>query len=196
MGDEQSGKIRVSKEQTNVPHIFAVGDIVYGAPELTPVAIQAGKLLAKRLFEGASNWMDYYKVPTTVFTPLEYSCIGYSEEEANDVYEAQNVEVYHMKNNPLEHYSVKRKSHDGKEMSNTLYFKVICIPSENDKIVGFHYCGPNAGEVMQGFALALRVGCTKADLDDLVGIHPTCAEWFTTLKVTKRSGEDAEATAC
>merc|ERR1712242_375940 len=104
---------------------------------------------------------------------------GYSEEEANDVYEAENVEVYHMKN------------HSGQEMSNTLYFKVIVIPSEKNKIVGFHYCGPNAGEVMQGFALALRVGCTKEDLDDLVGIHPTCAEWFTTLKVTKRSGAAA-----
>lgn len=108
-------------------------------------------------FEGASNWMDYYKVATTVFTPLEYSCVGYSEEEAIDVYEAENVEVFHMKNNPLETYSVKRKNHDGKEMSNTLYYKVICIPSEKNKIVGFHYCGPNAGEVMQGFALALRL---------------------------------------
>eukprot|EP00486_Rosalina_sp_Unknown_P006751 CAMPEP_0201572846 /NCGR_PEP_ID=MMETSP0190_2-20130828/16351_1 /ASSEMBLY_ACC=CAM_ASM_000263 /TAXON_ID=37353 /ORGANISM="Rosalina sp." /LENGTH=518 /DNA_ID=CAMNT_0047999121 /DNA_START=37 /DNA_END=1593 /DNA_ORIENTATION=- len=194
--DEDSGKIRCSKEQTNVAHIFAVGDIVYGAPELTPVAIQAGKLLAKRLFKSATNWMDYHFVPTTVFTPCEYSCCGYSEEEAADVYDEENLEVYHMKNNPLETYSVKRKNKDGKEMNNTIYFKVICDKKQKNKIVGFHYCGPNAGEVMQGFALALKVGCTKDDLDNVVGIHPTCAEWFTTLKVTKSSGESAEATAC
>jgi len=194
--DERSGKIRVSKEQTNVAHIYAVGDIVYGAPELTPVAIQSGKLLAQRLFRGASNWMDYHKVPTTVFTPIEYSSVGYSEEEAIEVFGAEDVEVWIMKNNPLETYSVKRKDAAGKEMANTLFFKVIGVKSEGNKLVGLHYCGPNAGEVMQGFALALRVGATKADLDDLVGIHPTCAEWFTTLKVTKASGESAVATSC
>eukprot|EP00485_Elphidium_margaritaceum_P020260 CAMPEP_0202727154 /NCGR_PEP_ID=MMETSP1385-20130828/184979_1 /ASSEMBLY_ACC=CAM_ASM_000861 /TAXON_ID=933848 /ORGANISM="Elphidium margaritaceum" /LENGTH=500 /DNA_ID=CAMNT_0049393393 /DNA_START=47 /DNA_END=1549 /DNA_ORIENTATION=+ len=194
--DAESGKIRVSREQTNVSHIYAVGDIVYGAPELTPVAIQAGKLLALRLFKGATTWMDYHDVPTTVFTPCEYSCVGYSEEEAADVFGAENLEIYHMKNNPLEHYSVKRINKDGKEMNNTLYFKLICDKSQNDKIVGLHYCGPNAGEVMQGFALAVKVGCTKAQLDNLVGIHPTCAEWFTLLKVTKSSGESAEASAC
>jgi len=194
--DADSGKIRCSKEQTNIKHIYAVGDIVYGAPELTPVAIQAGKLLAQRLFANKTNWMDYHFVPTTVFTPVEYGCCGYSEEEAGDVFDAENLEVYHMKNNPLEHYSVKRKSKDGKEMNNTIYFKVICDKTQKNKIVGFHYCGPNAGEVMQGFGLALKIGCTKDDLDNLVGIHPTCAEWFTTLKVTKSSGESAEATAC
>eukprot|EP00484_Ammonia_sp_Unknown_P022963 CAMPEP_0197034662 /NCGR_PEP_ID=MMETSP1384-20130603/12699_1 /TAXON_ID=29189 /ORGANISM="Ammonia sp." /LENGTH=509 /DNA_ID=CAMNT_0042464613 /DNA_START=116 /DNA_END=1645 /DNA_ORIENTATION=- len=194
--DEDSGKIRCSKEQTNVSHIYAVGDIVYGAPELTPVAIQAGKLLAQRLFKNAVNWMDYHFVPTTVFTPCEYACVGYSEDEANDVFGEENLEVYHMKNNPLEHYSVKRKNIEGKEMHNTIFFKVICDKSKKSKIVGFHYCGPNAGEVMQGFGLALKVGCTKDDLDNLVGIHPTCAEWFTLLKVTKASGESAEATAC
>ena len=155
--DEDTGKIRCSKEQTNVPHIFAVGDIVYGAPELTPVAIQAGKLLAQRLFKNASNWMDYHFVPTTVFTPVEYSCCGYSEEEAGDVYDEENLEIYHMKNNPLEHYSVKRKNKDGKEMNNTMFFKVICDKKQNNKVVGIHYCGPNAGEIMQGFALAVKL---------------------------------------
>eukprot|EP01084_Bolivina_argentea_P015190 28397_1 len=194
--DENTGKIRCSKEQTNVKNIFAVGDIVYGAPELTPVAIQAGKLLALRLFKNASNWMDYNRVSTTVFTPCEYSCVGYSEEEAMDVFGEDGLEIYHMKNNPLEHYSVKRKNVSGQEMNNTIYFKIICDKAKNEQIVGFHYCGPSAGEVMQGFALALRLGCKKSDLDDVVGIHPTCAEWFTNLKVTKASGKSAEATAC
>lgn len=118
------------------------------------------------------------------------------EEEAEDVFGEENLEIYLAKNNPLEHYSVKRVNVNGKEMSNTIFFKVICDKSKNEKIVGFHYCGPNAGEVMQGFGLAIKVGCTKDDLDNLVGIHPTCAEWFTTLTVTKRSGQTMEAENC
>jgi len=196
--DEQSGKIRASKEQTSAAHIYAVGDIVYGAPELTPVAIQAGKLLARRLFLGADNWMDYHMVPTTVFTPCEYGCVGYSEEEAMDVFGEEKLRVYVLKNNPLETWSVKRTGADGQELSSTLFFKVVCVDEKEkgEKVVGLHYVGPNAGEVMQGFGLALRLGCTKADLDDLVGIHPTCAEWFTTMTVLKGSGEEVEAEGC
>eukprot|EP00483_Globobulimina_turgida_P000293 UN00293 len=194
--DSDTGKIRCSKEVTNIAHIFAVGDIVYGTPELTPVAIQAGKLLSHRLFGNENNWMDYNFVPTTIFTPCEYANCGYSEEEAEDVYDKDNLQVYHMKNNPLEHYCVKRTNKHAQQMSNSIFFKIICDKTQNEKIVGFHYCGPNAGEIMQGFALALKVGCSKNDLDNIVGIHPTCAEWFTLLKVTKASGDSADATAC
>lgn len=69
-------------EQTNVPHIYAVGDVLEGRPELTPVAIHAGRLLARRVFGGGSQLMDYENVATTVFTPLEYGCVGLSEETA------------------------------------------------------------------------------------------------------------------
>jgi thioredoxin reductase (NADPH) len=80
---ESNGKIKVSDtEQTEVSHIYAIGDVIYGKLELTPVAIKAGKLLAYRLFGGATEKMDYINVPTTVFTPLEYGSCGYSEEEA------------------------------------------------------------------------------------------------------------------
>ena len=158
---DDDGKIRTQREQTNVKHIFAVGDIVYEGLELTPVAIQAGRLLATRLFskdeaKKKRAIMDYTNVPTTVFTPIEYSCVGYNESEANDVYGDDDIEIYHMKNNPLETYGVKRVDHDGNEMINTMYFKVICVKSEKEKIVGLHYVGPNAGEVMQGFALAVK----------------------------------------
>src|SRR5690606_8842983 len=77
---ESNGNINVNNEQTNVPNIYAVGDIVNGTPELTPVAIQAGRLLALRLFKNSKVLMDYVFVPTTIFTPVEYSCCGYSEE--------------------------------------------------------------------------------------------------------------------
>lgn len=78
----KNGKIVTRAEQTNVPHIYAVGDVLDGKPELTPVAIQAGRLLAYRLYKGQHKFMDYTGVPTTVFTPLEYGCVGLSEEAA------------------------------------------------------------------------------------------------------------------
>lgn len=77
-----NGKIVAETEQTNVGNIYAVGDVLDGRPELTPVAIHAGRLLARRLFGGASQLMDYDNVATTVFTPLEYGCVGLSEEQA------------------------------------------------------------------------------------------------------------------
>jgi thioredoxin reductase (NADPH) len=80
---EKNGKFKVNdEEQTNIPHIYAIGDVIYGQLELTPVAIKAGMLLSKRLFAGGTAKMDYISVPTTVFTPLEYGCCGYDEEAA------------------------------------------------------------------------------------------------------------------
>lgn len=80
---EDNGKFKVNeKEQTNVENIYAIGDVIYGQLELTPVAIKAGALLSNRLFAGATDLMDYVNVPTTVFTPLEYGCCGLDEESA------------------------------------------------------------------------------------------------------------------
>ena len=80
---EANGKFIVNdEEQTNVPNIYAIGDVLDGRLELTPVAIRTGQLLADRLFAGATEKMDYVNVPTTVFTPLEYGSCGYTEEEA------------------------------------------------------------------------------------------------------------------
>merc|ERR1719502_2025886 len=92
----KNGKIPTVNEQTNVPHIYAIGDVIDGdalsppsaLTELTPVAIQAGRLLADRLYGGATEQMDYLGVPTTVYTPLEYGCVGYTEEEAEKVFGA------------------------------------------------------------------------------------------------------------
>jgi len=93
---EKNGKFKVNDvEQTNVPHIYAIGDVIHGQPELTPVAIKAGMLLSRRLFEGATEKMDYLNVATTVFTPLEYGTIGYSEDEAKEKFGAENILTYH-----------------------------------------------------------------------------------------------------
>lgn len=97
-----SGKIAAVCEQTNVSHIFALGDVLESRQELTPVAIQAGQLLMRRLYGGASLQMDYDSVPTAVFTPLEYGCVGLSEEEAVAAHGEENVEVYISYFKPLE----------------------------------------------------------------------------------------------
>merc|ERR1719436_1766054 len=86
-----NGKFDCVQERTNVSNIFAIGDVLNGRQELTPVAIQAGKLLSRRLVSDSSLQMDYDKVATTVFTPLEYGCIGYSEEDAKEEFGDDNV---------------------------------------------------------------------------------------------------------
>merc|ERR1719228_1270317 len=132
---------------------------------------------------------DYVNVCTTVFTPLEYGCCGLSEEDAITQYGEENIEVYHQNFWPLEWTVAHRKEND-------CYLKLICLKTENEKVIGLHYLGPNAGEVTQGFGIALKMKATKADFDNLIGIHPTTAENFTTVSITKSSGVDASATGC
>uniref|UniRef100_A0A8B9P1N7 Thioredoxin reductase 1, cytoplasmic n=1 Tax=Apteryx owenii TaxID=8824 RepID=A0A8B9P1N7_APTOW len=180
--NEKTGKIPVNdEEQTNVPYIYAIGDILQDKLELTPVAIQAGRLLVQRLYAGATIKCDYVNVPTTVFTPLEYGACGYSEESAVEKFGEENIEVYHSYFWPLE-WTVPSRD------NNKCYAKIICNIQDNERVIGFHVLGPNAGEVTQGFAAAIKCGMTKAQLDNTIGIHPVCAEIFTTLSVTKRSG--------
>jgi len=144
----------------------------------------------RRLFGTATNLCDYINVPTTVFTPLEYGFCGYSEEEATKEFGADSIEVFHIFFNPLEFSVPHRKE------SEHCYMKLICNKKDNMRALGFHILGPNAGEVTQGFAIGLKLKATKADFDRLIGIHPTVAENFTTLRVTKASNVDARAGNC
>jgi thioredoxin reductase (NADPH) len=195
----RSGKVPVSStEQTNVPHIYALGDIIDGEAldppsaltELTPVAIQAGRLLASRLFvDGFEGKMDYGLVPTTVYTPIEYGSCGLAEEDAIAKLGEKNVEVYHSYFKPLE-WTVPHRG------DNACYAKIICDLTDSERVIGLHVCGPNAGEMTQGFAVAMRCGATKADFTNTVGIHPTTAEEFCILSVSKRSGDSAEKAGC
>jgi len=82
-------------EQTNIENIYAIGDVIHGKLELTPVAIRAGKLLSHRLFGGSYEKMDYINVPTTVFTPIEYGSVGYGEDDAKQKFGADNIRTYH-----------------------------------------------------------------------------------------------------
>ncbi|EDO38228.1 predicted protein [Nematostella vectensis] len=176
-------------EQSSVPNIYAIGDILDGKLELTPVAIQAGRLLSRRLYRNDTKLCDYINVATTVFTPLEYGAIGYSEEDAIQKFGQENVEVYHTLFQPLE-YTVAQRSKDD------CYAKLICNKADSERVVGFHVLGPNAGEITQGYAVAFKCGATKEHFDDTIGIHPTCSETFTLLDVTKRSGASIVSSGC
>jgi len=176
-------------ESTTCASVYAVGDIIEGKPELTPVAIQAGKLLARRLFGGETLKCDYVNVPTTVFTPIEYGAIGLTEEDAIEKYGEDDLEVYQTNFTPLEWTVAHRESNAG-------YAKLLCVKSLQERVVGLHVVGPNAGEMTQGWTVGIKLKATKADFDNSIGIHPTCAEVFTTLNVTKRSGAPKEAGGC
>ena len=154
------------------------------------MAIHAGRLLSRRLFGASpSSVMDYRNVCTTVFTPIEYGTVGYSEEDAKQEYGEENVEVYHKYFIPLEwSLSHSRGEHQG-------FCKAIVYKATR-KVLGLHYLGPNAGEVLQGFGTAMKLGCKFEDIIETVGIHPTTAEEFTTLSITKESGGDAKASGC
>uniref|UniRef100_A0A5S6QG76 Thioredoxin-disulfide reductase n=1 Tax=Trichuris muris TaxID=70415 RepID=A0A5S6QG76_TRIMR len=176
----KSGKVIVDDyDKTNVENIYAIGDIQHGRLELTPVAIRSGKLLARRLFNGSKELMDYDNVPTTVFTPVEYSCVGLSEEAAVQKYGTGEIEVYHAQFSPVE-FSVRQRKNEN------CYIKVICKRASPNKVLGIHYSGPNAGEVMQGFGVAMRCNLTMDQLLGTVGIHPTSAEELVKLRITKR----------
>lgn len=185
----EGDKIDVVNEQTNVPHIYAVGDVLYKKPELTPVAIHAGKLLARRLFGNSTATMNYDNVATTVFTPLEYGCVGLSEEHAVETYGADEVEVYHAYYKPTEFFVPQRSiAH--------CYIKVVALREGDQRVLGLHFIGPQAGEVIQGFAAAINCNLTMSILMNTVGIHPTVAEEFTRINITKRSGKDPNPQSC
>jgi len=193
---EKNSKIEAKLEQTSTPNIYVIGDVMEGCPELTPVAIKAGQLLSKRLFSSyctplGKETMDYKNICTTVFTPIEYSTVGYSEEDAFASFGKENIEVYHKSFIPLEWSLSEGRTHQ-------CFCKVLVHTAEgNDKVVGIHYVGPNAGEVMQGYGVAMKTGkLTFQTIMDTVGIHPTTSEEIVTLSVTKSSGEDAKAGGC
>ena len=132
--------------------------------------------------------MDYINVCTTVFTPLEYSCVGLSEDDAIEKYGQDGVEVYLSEFVPLQ-WSISPTR------TNVNAFTKVLVNKE-DKVLGIHYLGPDAGEVMQGYGVAMKQGLSFKTLQDTVGIHPTSSEEIVTLSITKSSGEDPSAGGC
>ncbi|KAK6306200.1 hypothetical protein J4Q44_G00231250 [Coregonus suidteri] len=129
--------------------------------------------------------MNYDNVATTVFTPLEYGCVGLSEEETEGRHGKDSIEVYHAFYKPLEFTVAER------DIS-----QLVCERGGDQRILGLHFSGPNAGEVTQAFAMGFQCWATLTHLMETVGIHPTCAEELTKMNVSKRSGLDATVTGC
>ncbi|SJK86114.1 thioredoxin reductase (NADPH) [Babesia microti strain RI] len=190
-----NGRIIAENDQTSVPNVFAVGDIVENRPQLAPVAIKAGEMLSRRLFGNSKQMMDYSNIPTTIFTPYEFSTCGLSEEQAIDKYGENNLTIYLSEFTSLEQSLAHRMKtrhlitdEFDTDLPPTCLSKLI-VEKGTDLVVGIHFVGPNAGEVMQGMALAMKLGVKKSDFDLTLGIHPTDAESFMNLNVTKDSGE-------
>lgn len=154
-------------------------------------------MLAQRLFGPEdADWdllkMDYRNVPTTVFSPVEYGAVGYTEEKAIEKFGADNIDVYHIHFKPLE-WSLPALANV--ELMNSPKCMMKQIVYQN-KVVGFHVVSPHAGEITQAVAIAIKAGATKQLFDQTIGIHPTVAEEMTTMNISKRSGEPAERKGC
>ncbi len=164
---DDDGAIVVDEfEDTAVPGIHAVGDVT-GKLELTPVAIAAARRLMDRLFGGRTGAkLDYANVPTVVFSHPPLGTVGLTEEQARERH-GEAVKVYTSRFRPMLTALV-----DSPQRS---LFKLVCV-GEEERVVGIHLLGESADEILQGFAVALKLGVTKRQLDDTVAIHPTSAE--------------------
>ncbi len=186
-------------DATTAPGVYALGDVAVGRPELAPVAIQSGKLLAGRLFapEGSParmRRMHYEHVPTVVFTPLEYASVGLSEEAAARLPGAR-VEIFHSRFTPLEWQLSPGRPKNGAACK--VVVDLAQAPEAGGRVLGLHFAGPHAGEVLQGFALAFSKGLTKDDLDHSnVALHPTSAEELLMTSISKSSGKDPNKAGC
>jgi glutathione reductase (NADPH) len=160
--------------QTSEPSIYAVGDVI-GGMELTPVALAEGMNLAKRLFDGDNSVLDYNFIPTAIFSNPNLATVGFNEEDARERF--GDIAVYTSRFTHLKHTLSGNK---------TKTFLKLIVDKASDKVVGAHMMGDDAGEIIQGLAVAIKAGATKADFDATIGIHPTVAEEFVTMRNASR----------
>ena len=159
-------------QQTNVEHIFAIGDVT-GREALTPVAIAAGRRLADRLYNGMhGRHLDYQNIATVIFSHPPIGTVGMTEMAARAEY-GDAVNIYESVFTPMMYAFSEHKQQTA--------MKLIVV-GEQEKIVGCHMIGDGVDEILQGFAVAIRMGATKADFDDTVAIHPTSAEELVTMR--------------
>ena len=170
----ERGFIQVDEYQnTVVEGIYALGDVT-GEKELTPVAIKTGRTLSERLFNGKTTAkMDYSTIPTVVFSHPAIGTVGLTEEQAIKEYGQEQIKVY--KSSFTSMYSAVTSNRQESR------FKLITAGSE-EKVVGLHGIGYGVDEMIQGFAVAIKMGATKADFDATVAIHPTASEEFVTMR--------------
>lgn len=165
------GAVIVNEEfRSTVPSIYAVGDVIHRVL-LTPVALAEGTIVADRLFNRGRGTMDYANIPTAVFSHPGLGSVGLSEEQARRA--GVEVAVYRTTFTPLKHTLSGR--------GEKALMKLV-VDRRTDRVLGVHMVGPDAGEIIQGFAVALKCGATKRQFDATIGIHPTSAEEFVSLR--------------
>ena len=170
------GAIAVDEySQTSVPSIWAVGDVT-DRMALTPVALMESMCLTKTLFGGVPTKADHTYVPTAVFSQPQIGTVGLSEEAAIKQY--KNVDIYTSNFRPM------RNTISGAEGRT---FMKLVVAHDTDVVVGCHMVGPDSGEIMQGMGVAVKMGVTKSNLDSVVGIHPSSAEEFVTMRTATRT---------
>jgi len=159
-------------QNTSVAGVYAIGDVTGRAP-LTPVAIAAGRRLAMRLFGGQRETrLDYDNIPTVVFAHPPVGTVGLTEDQARARH-GDDVTVYETRFTPMRYALARHKT--------ATAMKLVCA-GRDEKVVGIHLIGDGVDEMLQGFAVAVKIGARKRDLDDTVAIHPTSAEELVTLK--------------
>ncbi len=168
---DDNGAIKINdKYQTSNSSIYAIGDVT-DRYTLTPVAIAEGMSLAHSLYGDKNFSVDYINIPTCIFSQPNFAMVGYSEEQAKDHY--GDIQIYkseftHMK------YSLSG-------MDEKTFMKLI-VDKQSDRVIGAHMIGHDAGEIIQGLAIAIKAGVTKSQMDATIGIHPTAAEEFVTMR--------------
>jgi len=168
---DSDGAIKVNADyQTNVPSIYALGDVT-NRVNLTPVALAEGMALVNKLYGDQSKSVDYDNIPTAVFCQPNIGAVGLTEAQAREKY--PDIDIYLTRFTPMKNTlsGVDEKS----------LIKMIVVRS-TDRVVGIHMVGPDAPEIIQGMAVAIRAGATKAVFDSTIGVHPTAAEEFVTLR--------------
>jgi glutathione reductase (NADPH) len=159
-------------QKTNIDHIFALGDVT-GRDALTPVAIAAGRRLADRLYNGMTDRrLEYHTIPTVVFSHPPIGTVGLTEDDARKEY-GDDVRVYETRFNPMAYAFSEAKVQTAMK---------LVVVGQDERVVGCHLIGDGVDEMLQGFAVAIRMGATKQHFDDTVAIHPTSSEELVTMR--------------
>ena len=164
--------------RTNVPSVMAIGDVT-DRMQLTPVAIAEAMAVVRSLTEGQSTDMSYENIPTAVFSQPQLATVGLTEAQAREQY--RDIDIYRTEFRPMKH------TLSGSE--ERMLMKLV-VERHSQRVVGAHMGGMDAAEIIQGIAIAIQAGATKADFDNTIGIHPTAAEEFVTMRqaVAEASG--------
>jgi len=177
-----NGAICVNEHfQTSVPSIYAIGDVI-DRIQLTPVALAEGGAVANTLFRNDPTTVDYTNIASAVFSNPNIGCVGMTEGQAREKY--GRVQIFTSDFRALKH------TLSGNE--ERTFMKLIVNPSD-DRVLGCHMVGPDAGEIVQGIAIALKCGATKAQFDATIGVHPTAAEEFVTMRTPVPDEEEGKA---